>query len=129
MEHTYLTSVLHYTPETGEFLWNLPRPKIRVGQRAGYKKKNTGYIYIEIDGKSYSAHRLAWFYVTGTFPKKQIDHINRNRSDNRYENLREATNSQNKANSIHTNKNGMMKIKQYTKNSIKANHPELNILM
>ena len=107
MEHTYLTAVLHYNPETGEFLWNLPRPKVQVGQRAGYEKKNKGYIYIEIDGKSYSAHRLAWFYMTSAEPKNQIDHINRNKSDNRFENLREATHGQNRANSKHANKHGL----------------------
>jgi hypothetical protein len=107
MEHTYLTAVLHYNPETGEFLWNLPRPKVQVGQRAGYEKKNKGYIYIEIDGKSYSAHRLAWFYMTGAEPKGHIDHINGKKTDNSFANLREATSGQNRANSKHNNKTGM----------------------
>ena len=107
MEHSYLTSILTYSPETGEFQWAAPRPKVKVGQKAGYLKKNKGYIYIEIDGKSYSAHRLAWFYVTGNMPIDQIDHINRNKSDNRFENLREATHGQNRANSKSTNKHGL----------------------
>ena len=107
MEHSYLTSILHYCPETGVFTWKLPRPKIQVGKEAGYLKKNRGYIYIEIDGKSHSAHRLAWFYMTGCLPQNQIDHINRNRADNRFQNLREATCAQNRANSKHSNKHGM----------------------
>jgi len=107
MKHSYLTSILTYSPETGEFQWAAPRPKVKVGQKAGYLKKNKGYIYIEIDGKSYSAHRLAWFYVTGNMPIDQIDHINRNKSDNRFENLREATRGQNRANSKSTNKHGL----------------------
>ena len=55
MNHQYLTSILSYDPATGIFHWASPRPKIQVGQKAGYLKKNKGYIYIEIDGKSYSA--------------------------------------------------------------------------
>jgi len=44
------------------------------------------------------AHRLAWLYVTGSFPKHQIDHINMVKSDNSFLNLREATRSENGAN-------------------------------
>jgi len=83
-----------------------------VGQQAGYLKKNKGYVYIEIDGKSYSAHRLAWFYVTKNVPTTQIDHINRNKSDNRFENLREATHGQNRANSRSTNKHGVKGVRR-----------------
>ena len=48
--------------------------------------------------RSYSAHRLAWLWMTGAWPKSDIDHINRDKSDNRFSNLREATKSENKAN-------------------------------
>jgi hypothetical protein len=51
-----------------------------------------------IGRKNYSAHRLAWLYVYGEWPSDQIDHINRNRSDNRIANLRIATPTQNQAN-------------------------------
>ena len=112
MEHSYLTSILSYDPQTGTFRWALPRPKIQVGNLAGYLKKNKGYVYIEINGKSYSAHRLAWCYVTGNHPKNQIDHINRNKSDNRFENLREATHGQNRANSKNNNKHGVKGIRR-----------------
>jgi hypothetical protein len=50
-------------------------------------------------GKLYQAHRLAWFYVYGVFPSGQIDHINRNKSDNRLVNLRDCSISENKQNS------------------------------
>ena len=52
-----------------------------------------------IDGKAYKGQRLAWLLHTGKWPKKQIDHINRVRDDNRFENLREATKSENQINS------------------------------
>lgn len=107
MEHSYLTSILDYNPETGIFVWKMPRPKIQVGSIAGHiRKGKKPYVHIMIDGKDYSAHRLAWFYVHGIWPNEHIDHINGNHSDNRLVNLREATRSQNKANSISTNKTG-----------------------
>lgn len=104
--HEELTKILKYDPETGNLHWNHPRPKIRVGDKAGYLH-HKGYTNLEINGKHYAAHRLVWFHVTGSMPSKAIDHINGNRSDNRFENLREASNGQNRANSITTNKHGL----------------------
>lgn len=69
-----LRQILHYDPETGIFTWAKPRPKIRVGNQAGYIDKK-GYRYTEIDGKGYFIHRLAWLYMTGTWPGGQIDHM------------------------------------------------------
>jgi hypothetical protein len=112
MEHSYLTSILGYSPETGVFTWKAPRPKIQVGQVAGHLKKNKGYIYIEINAKGYAAHRLAWFYMTGKWPKELIDHINRVKHDNRFCNLREATLSQNRANSKTLNKHGLKGVRR-----------------
>jgi hypothetical protein len=60
--------------------------------------KNHGYIVIQIDGTKIFAHRLAWIYMTGRQPLYDIDHINLNRADNSWNNLREATRSENKAN-------------------------------
>jgi hypothetical protein len=54
-----------------------------------------GYLLIKLQRRSYKAHRLAWLYVCGVWPEDQLDHINRNRSDNRISNLREVTNKQN----------------------------------
>lgn len=105
ISHQELLRILKYDKDTGFFFWNEPRPKIRVGQKAGHLH-HTGYINLEIGGKHYAAHRLAWFYCTGKWPSDQIDHINCNKSDNRIENLREATNGQNHANVKTRNKLG-----------------------
>jgi hypothetical protein len=57
-----------------------------------------GYLQIMIDGKNHLAHRLAWFYVYGEWPKNQIDHINRIKTDNKIINLRDVDNSTNQHN-------------------------------
>ena len=92
---------LHYDPETGRFIWvKAIGRKIRVGDIAGYFHKESGYIRICIGGKIYRAHRLAWVYMMGEMPKEFIDHINNDRTDNRFCNLREATKTQNNQNII-----------------------------
>ena len=92
----YLKSILHYNPETGSFIWIAPFKNINVGDIAG--TLNYGYIRIGINKKYYAAHRLIWLYMTGEWPKEEIDHIDMNRSNNRWINLRKATKSQNYAN-------------------------------
>lgn len=105
MTHEELISALNYNEETGFFTWAKPRPKIRVGVRAGFAHQK-GYRRIEFNGSGYAEHRLAWFYVNGEWPCNAIDHINGNRSDNRIKNLRIATNGQNRANSKTSAKSG-----------------------
>ena len=95
IDHDKLVSEVFYDPEVGEFF---PRRKRRgrVPSKLGLGDVNyDGYIRINVLGRRYYAHRLAWFYVHGVWPSEQMDHINGNRSDNRIENLREATQSGN----------------------------------
>lgn len=87
--------LLSYNPETGVFTWRVNRGgTARVGATAGTIGKK-GYRYIGVKNKCYLAHRLAWLYIYGCLPEKHIDHINREKSDNRIDNLREVSNSQN----------------------------------
>lgn len=68
----------------------------RLGQsHPSGRMSSNGYRQICVNGRRYVAHRLAWLYVYGEWPKMQLDHINQNRDDNRIENLREVTNKQN----------------------------------
>lgn len=93
-----LKEVLYYNPNTGLFIWRISRGrKVMAGQVAGSKFEE--YIRIKVDGKNYLAHRLAWLYVNGDWPVNLIDHKNMLGSDNRINNLREASSSQNTANS------------------------------
>lgn len=83
-----LKTLLHYDPDTGVFTYACARPKVRVGAEAGHTHAGHGYRQIKIDGKLYLAHRLAWLYVYGEWPTELLDHVNRNRVDNRLCNLR-----------------------------------------
>ncbi len=86
-----LKELLHYDPETGIFTWKVRAAnRIRSGDVSGHKNKKS-YIVIGIDGKSYKAHRLAWLYVYGYFPKNDTDHIDRIKHHNWIKNLRDAS--------------------------------------
>lgn len=93
-----LRELLHYCPKTGTFTWLVkPTNSAKALAVAG----NTGvggYRHIRVHGRLHLAHRLAWLYVHGTWPNSNLDHINRNRSDNRIANLREADHKQNSQN-------------------------------
>jgi hypothetical protein len=97
-----LCEVLSYDPVTGFFVWK------SSGKRAG-NKAAIGYRSIRIDYVSYYEHRLAWFYTYGVWPDDFVDHINQIKDDNRIENLRNATRSQNYVNSKVTRASSGMK--------------------
>lgn len=99
-----LKEVLNYDADTGVFTWAIKRTNsVYIGKVAG--SPQIGYISIRIDNKLYLAHRLAWLYVYGYFPKNHTDHINNIRDDNRICNLREATAAENLQNYPATRKN------------------------
>lgn len=104
-----LKELLHYDPETGVFSNNINRSSRALkGLKTG-TDNGRGYIKIKINKKMYYAHRLAWLYKYGYSPENEIDHINRNKSDNRLCNLRHVSrvcNSQNSSISIR-NKTGV----------------------
>jgi len=93
----YLRQILSYDQQTGLFYWKLTRGPCSANSIAGRIVK--GYIRICVDGKSYSAHRIAWYFLTSVDPGcNDIDHINGNKKDNRALNLRISSRSENLAN-------------------------------
>lgn len=87
-----LRQIVSYDPATGVFVW------VKGGAVAG-RKSTGGYIQISISGRKYWAHRLAWFYVHGEWPSGLVDHVNMDTGDNRIDNLRLASKSENARNS------------------------------
>jgi len=93
-----LRELLTYDPQTGELRWISARGNhIIPGRLAGYI--SYGYRILEVDRTPLKAHRVAWALHYDKWPTCQLDHINRDRSDNRIANLRQATFSQNHVNS------------------------------
>lgn len=106
-----LKLVLKYDPNTGNFYWlKTVNSNAIKGQLAGYNPE-FNYRILWYNNKKYRQHILAFLFMTGKFPTKQIDHKNRIKSDNRWDNLREVTQSQNTINSIKYKKNATSKHK------------------
>lgn len=111
-----LSKLLRYEPDTGLLFWRERTPDMfeggkypaeRVahcwnakyaGQMAFKFKSKSGYLQGSIFDKTYLAHRIVWVVGAGEWPKDQIDHINHDRSDNRWINLRQATSQENHRN-------------------------------
>ena len=99
LSHDRLLSLLDYDRMSGTFRWirrqNRYANRIKVGDIAGGSNKVNEYWQIRINDYLYTGHRLAWFYVYGRWPVNELDHINRDKTDNRISNLREATHIEN----------------------------------
>ena len=92
-----LKSMIHYDSESGEFTWIYRRGPARAGSSAGWVD-NAGYRRIEVCRHRYQAHRLAFLYMTGEMPADQADHIDGNRANNSWINLRAVSGGENMKN-------------------------------
>lgn len=98
---------LDYDSDTGKLTWKERARRwfksdkschtwnTRFAKKEAFTVSSYGYFRIRILGKAYQLHRVIWLYQTGEWPKEQVDHINHNRADNRWFNLREASNQEN----------------------------------
>lgn len=105
-----IRDILNYDPDTGIFVWK-SRPASMfpderaakiwntrfAGKQAG-RLKQSGYSEISIHSVKYYSHRLAFLLMEGEWPSGDVDHVNQDKADNRWANLRHATRSQNNAN-------------------------------
>jgi len=98
-----LREQLFYHHETGLFFWRHGSEKRRSTPIS--TRDNRGYVKVRVNGRLYSAHRLAWLYMTGKWPLYQIDHIDLDKGNNAWSNLRKATGSQNQYNRPRTRRN------------------------
>jgi hypothetical protein len=105
LTQSLLREFLHYEPTTGVFTWKVTKNnRLKPGAIAGSVRPG-GYVNLGVAGRLYLAHRLAWLYIYGVWPEHQIDHINRNKSDNRIANLRDVTQSENVQNTLICSRN------------------------
>ena len=102
LTQSLLRKFYNYDPNTGVLTARLPQRTLDVGGIAGYNH-SSGYIGISIGNKEYLLHRIIWLHQTGTLPD-QVDHIDHDKTNNRWSNLRAVTNTVNAMNtSLSTN--------------------------
>lgn len=110
-----LRELLDYDPETGVFRNKVARSNVPAGSVAG-SLTQSGYVRISVDDVSYRAHRLAWLWMTGEWPRAFVDHRDTDKANNRWSNLREASKSQNGANRpVQANSRSKLKGAHFTK--------------
>ena len=98
-----LKELFDYDQTSGKLVWKRPLSKrIKKGDFAG-SIHSRGYTHVGIFGKTYKAHRLIWLYMTGSWPTLDIDHIDGNRSNNAWKNLRQCTRDRNCQNQVAKN--------------------------
>jgi len=121
LDQDTLKELIHYNPDTGVFTWR-HRDRKWFATEGAFKTWNTrlagketgclvanGYLKIGVLYHLYLSHRLAFLYMTGEFPPSETDHINHQKTDNRWVNLRSVSSRENHRNTRHRNtKSGHM---------------------
>lgn len=111
IKHNDLINDMNYDPDTGLFTWKTPGKARQMGRVLG-TNDGEGWLQLQYQQKKVRLNVLAYFYMTGQWPDGLVDHINKDKTDNRWENLRVVTASQSQMNrGMHvTNKSGYKNI-------------------
>ena len=97
MDFNLASELFEYNEHTGQLTWRVARShRVKVGGIAGTTHPS-GRLSVRI-GKNYYVHRIAWLIMTGKWPENQIDHIDRDPSNNKWSNLRDVTQTENQCN-------------------------------
>ena len=102
LSYEQVNKLLKLDPETGFLYWRIPGRGRQMGRPAGSRDRR-GYITLRIDYDRIRAHNIVWLLTHGSWPINELDHINHNTSDNRPENLRDVSASENNFNRKCTN--------------------------
>jgi hypothetical protein len=96
----YVRAILAYDPATGELTWRETKSGRSNGKQVGSVQPchNGHRRVLTIDHKMYRAHRIIWLWMTGKWPKYDVDHEDRNALNNRWKNLRDVTRTVNNRN-------------------------------
>ena len=130
-----LKELFDYDDSTGNLVWKVNRGTNKMIKKMAGTAASKGYWRMYVDYKWYQAHRLVWLWHHGFMPKKYLDHINGVRHDNRIENLREATHSENAQNQKKANTRnlsgllGVSKDRKRWRSEIKINDRRIHIGM
>lgn len=99
-----LKSIIHYDRKTGVIRRIFNHGTCVPCDVVLGKESKQGYIKVSVFGKLYGAHRIAWFYVRGRWPVGDIDHIDGNKANNAFSNLREVSHCVNIQNQVKARK-------------------------
>jgi len=91
--------IFSYDPAEGILRWNIRGRAIPFGKPAGASSTRNGHLAVSIGGRDYKVQIIIWLFMTGEWPDRMVDHKDRNKQNNKWDNLRKATRSQNSMNS------------------------------
>lgn len=105
-DYEKFSELLRY--EDGHLFWKKCKPGRQIGKPAGHCDR-TGYRRIMLDYKMYLAHRIIWLLHYSEWPVNYIDHIDGNPRNNKIENLRDVSHSENMFNNLARRSNDLSK--------------------
>jgi hypothetical protein len=100
IDQEYVKNIFDYKEDeiSGYLIWKISKAnRIKIGDIVGTFDKRTGYYQVQIDNKDYRLHRIIFLWHNGFLPK-YVDHIDKNKLNNKISNLREITSQNNNRN-------------------------------